>query len=520
MAITAKPFSWAQKIKRVIFKGRPAYFNAIDFNKELEVIHNAMDESSRLLGVESTVVISVTNITHESSGGDDTNSFDLSYSDGYVAYKGVRFNLLATTFSTFTDTFTTPTGSPLPLPKAYYIILTADLVTETFGTSPSLCGIQSSEYPTLVPSCEVLNYKNVSITITEDPSSQSNFICILGTVTPRVDPVTSELVYEYFSNTYTPEDLNFLGSSAYDDGTFQSNKSIIEKLNFQDKRYAKIFEPNYFENTQNIKANLSGATWNTATKKATLGAGNYHYVSMGSDNILKGFIPHSSYRDYGILYITLDYTGQLNTVAFGAGGEFVGGSSAYSNNGETITVFGITVAPGVIVWQIAGVGINAHNYLAGLIASEVSNRTTAISTEATARTNGDAAVTAAYIAADAVLSSAINERVVSVGATLAIAKLTIGNWDMNATQIFDVTHGFSDWKKIRSVAVTIRNDADDLWFDLCSANVTSGNSSGSVYQITPTLIRLCRTDGGLFDNVTFDVAPSGNRGYIMVTYEL
>ena len=53
MPILDKPFNFNEMLRRTIFKGRPNFFNAKDFNKELELIHSFMEEFNKVFAVHS-----------------------------------------------------------------------------------------------------------------------------------------------------------------------------------------------------------------------------------------------------------------------------------------------------------------------------------------------------------------------------------------------------------------------------------------------------------------------------------
>lgn len=94
----------------------------------------------------------------------------------------------------------------------------------------------------------------------------------------------------------------------------------------------------------------------------------------------------------------------------------------------------------------------------------------------------------------------------------------IGDWNMDATTSVGVAHGITDWKKIRGFEVVIRNDADNLYYNLY---VTSGGSNtvqGSVDTFDSTSVTLSRFATGTFDNAGFD-STSYNRGWVKIIYE-
>jgi len=99
----------------------------------------------------------------------------------------------------------------------------------------------------------------------------------------------------------------------------------------------------------------------------------------------------------------------------------------------------------------------------------------------------------------------------------------IGDWNMDSTGFIKVNHGleYSDtWKGTRSTALTVRNDADTVYFgDNHSKSATHmTNVDIAVSGITSKKVVLIRKGGGSFDSSDFD-STSYNRGWITVWYE-
>jgi hypothetical protein len=99
----------------------------------------------------------------------------------------------------------------------------------------------------------------------------------------------------------------------------------------------------------------------------------------------------------------------------------------------------------------------------------------------------------------------------------------IGDWNMDSTFDVSVNHGLADHKKIRSINVIIRDDADTNYYNL-NAALSSGSApsgvSGQVGIVSSTTIQLTRTSSandGWFDSTAFD-STSYNRGWITIGY--
>lgn len=92
--------------------------------------------------------------------------------------------------------------------------------------------------------------------------------------------------------------------------------------------------------------------------------------------------------------------------------------------------------------------------------------------------------------------------------------ISIGDWNMDNTVTLTVTHGITDFNKIRRVTVMIRNDANTSMLDL-----TYGNGSfpdGSITVNSADLL-LRRNTGGLFDSTDYD-STGYNRGFVTIEF--
>lgn len=96
--------------------------------------------------------------------------------------------------------------------------------------------------------------------------------------------------------------------------------------------------------------------------------------------------------------------------------------------------------------------------------------------------------------------------------------IEIGNWDMffnggPGTQDKIVLHSITDWKKIKSISVIIRNDVDGAYYDFSISN------GGNVVAISSGQFDLSQQlTGSIFDSSNFNTATTYNRGWI--TYSL
>ena len=102
----------------------------------------------------------------------------------------------------------------------------------------------------------------------------------------------------------------------------------------------------------------------------------------------------------------------------------------------------------------------------------------------------------------------------------AFKEINIGDWDMDTTANLNVNHGLSatEYKTIRNIQVTIRDDNDDDYFDLSQDTGNAGIVNGGIAQWNNTTINLVRRTGGQFDGALFD-ATTYNRGWIRFQYK-
>jgi hypothetical protein len=98
--------------------------------------------------------------------------------------------------------------------------------------------------------------------------------------------------------------------------------------------------------------------------------------------------------------------------------------------------------------------------------------------------------------------------------------INIGDWNMDTTATLNVAHGLGSlFKKIKSISVIVRNDADTTYYDF-TRGTTVGLVQGQVNTIDSTNIALERLAVGLsgvFDDAAFD-STSYNRGWITIVY--
>lgn len=106
--------------------------------------------------------------------------------------------------------------------------------------------------------------------------------------------------------------------------------------------------------------------------------------------------------------------------------------------------------------------------------------------------------------------------VVTSNVALLSTTINIDDWNMTSTTSISVPHGLS-YKKIRSVNIIIRNDADTAYNNLSRLNGSTGLVSGGWTFNGATDLTLQKINGTIFD--AGYSATSFNRGFITIFYE-
>jgi len=105
------------------------------------------------------------------------------------------------------------------------------------------------------------------------------------------------------------------------------------------------------------------------------------------------------------------------------------------------------------------------------------------------------------------------------GNTMKCKMIAIGDWDMNAVHLKEVTHGLT-WSNIRDIRCWVRNDADNLLCDLQGDQALVGKADGIInldQSGYPGSVVLQNTIGGYFNTINFD-STSYNRGWVFIWY--
>lgn len=229
-----KPFSFDEMLRRTIFKGRPNFFNAKDFNKELLIIHSFIEEFNSVFAVSSDVVFTIPSFNEVVNSGTNTidRSMNINWSAGTILYKGVRFKITTGGVSSYTQTYSVPNTSisPKGVKPPTYICLVGELGLVTYADDPVLCGIQSDEVPASVPTVDVEQYKNINIVLTDNPASISNVLCVLAVIHPRYSTDGSDNGFGFLYYTFKNPDFKLHNGTDRQISVWKNNKTLFEYL--------------------------------------------------------------------------------------------------------------------------------------------------------------------------------------------------------------------------------------------------------------------------------------------------
>lgn len=187
----------------------------------------------------------------------------------------------------------------------------------------------------------------------------------------------------------------------------------------------------------------------------------------------------------------------------GGSSQFLNGFQAYSNfSGDVQSSLGL---------GLAGVSINSNfsTTLAG-----VKNSVILGGTNITATTNDTVYVPNLNLQTNKGLSF-------GTGATRIYQEIEIGDWNMLTTPNVNILHSLSatEWKTVRDISATIRNDADTVYLNLITAYQSSSGGTSQI-AVTPSIFGLYRQDtigNNGFDSISF-TTTSYNRGWINFWY--
>ena len=105
--------------------------------------------------------------------------------------------------------------------------------------------------------------------------------------------------------------------------------------------------------------------------------------------------------------------------------------------------------------------------------------------------------------------------VINGNAYLSTVVIDIGDWNMDTDVSKNVTHSLPDHTKIRTINVTIRNDADAVYSDFNTVPTTQ--TSVKYISATSTIVQLARDTGSYFNDPDYN-ATSYNRGWVTIGY--
>lgn len=238
--VNAKPFDWADRLYKTVFKGKPNIFSAQDLNRYLDAIHSFQVTLGSAVGaIRHNWTITVSGITKTSDVINDELEIDFNWKleadDGLlptvVYYKGVQFQIPVSVIAAAPTQIFTLSGVNTFFPPAIYFVLVATKKTVTFDTASPVMhvsdakefsGVTGTSFPSELPAADNIIYGEERIEITTDPDSitlgaDEEVICILATlrnVWNRGDSssVVAEDKFEYrlMYNASTIEEINEL----------------------------------------------------------------------------------------------------------------------------------------------------------------------------------------------------------------------------------------------------------------------------------------------------------------------
>lgn len=231
--IFPKPFKKSEMLRRTIFKGRPNFFNAIDLNKELMILHNYMEEFNNRIAIVSNVKFTVSNFSEilDNATNKWTRRVSINWLEGIIKYNGVEFQISAGGMSSdFVQIYDNPntTISPKQVKPPSYLCLTGELVTVSYGDNPILCGLQADEIPNSVPTVDVEQYKNLTFKMTDNPDTLENNIAIIAVIHPRHKEDGSADGFGFLNYTLDNPDFRMKNGNGNTDGVFKNNKTLFE----------------------------------------------------------------------------------------------------------------------------------------------------------------------------------------------------------------------------------------------------------------------------------------------------
>ena len=160
--IIEKPFSWANKIIRAVFKGAPNLITTSDLNRQIEALKKEM----YVLQQASSVVISDLDCSISENRND--GSMTLSVTGSYVFCRGVRFDISNSEFSFMEFQISSNTTNELRL------YAKKSLITYTDDFSKEISGAKFEDGSTQ-PAANHYVYNDANMRLVVSSSPDSNF---------------------------------------------------------------------------------------------------------------------------------------------------------------------------------------------------------------------------------------------------------------------------------------------------------------------------------------------------------
>lgn len=201
--ITPKPFNLADKMAGTTFLPNPNVFTIEDVNREtarLDAYSRQISQQVGLLRENLNVGLNSAVDSLVSGNNQVVVSITISQITGaspsYIYFKGIRF-VVPLGSPTYTGTFRTAS----PAYPSAYLCLYAQRVTKDFTADPIMCGVNSDEFPTSIPSTDNDVYGSETLILTDTPSVSTptgfELIGIVATIAPHAGSTYNSVIGTY-----------------------------------------------------------------------------------------------------------------------------------------------------------------------------------------------------------------------------------------------------------------------------------------------------------------------------------
>ena len=226
MAIHPKPFNASDRITKVKFLGRPAYFNAEDLNRQFEVHRQAIIQAQSLSGYKTTATVALSNLTYDGT----TLAFRLTVGAGLL-YGPIATQQVPAQILNYSAThLAASSGGKQTPPFAAYLLLNALELTRTFSDDPIMSGITSDEYPTSLPSSDHTVLAPATLSVQTSFNDPEGVVIILASVLPRPNSAGDGWDWYLFNNARNLASPEVAADATHNRRVFSTNGSVLEEL--------------------------------------------------------------------------------------------------------------------------------------------------------------------------------------------------------------------------------------------------------------------------------------------------